>query len=206
MKTNLVWFGTLFIATCSSDVFAQGTIIFGNHITGAVVAPVYGPEPSGLPLQGNSPSGTPPGTTIYTGQLLSGTGFTAQLWAGPDINSLEPTSPGKPFATGNGAGFYPNSTETVLGVPALGTAQLQVRAWDNEGGNITSWNAAVAAGVPHGESTVFTSEPLGGLLGAPPNVVGLTSFSLGSNFIPEPSTWALGGLGAVLLVLLRRRD
>jgi hypothetical protein len=157
MKINLLCFGTVLIATCTSEVFAQGTIIFGNHISGSIVAPVYGPQlddPLAQQLQGNSPSGTPPGTTIYTGQLLSGTGWTVQLWAGPDINSLAPTSPGKSFATGNGAGFYANSTEIISGVPPLGTAQLQVRVWDNTGGTITTWAVAASAGRAWGQSAI----------------------------------------------------
>jgi len=78
------------------------------------------------------------------------------------------------------------------------TPFLQVRAWDNVGGAILNWDDAVIKGA----SLPFVSAPLGGMAPAP-NLVGLTSFNL--YVIPEPSTFALLGLGALGMFLFRRK-
>ena len=78
---------------------------------------------------------------------------------------------------------------------------MQLRAWDNKGGTITTWAAAVAAGVDQGMSAPFTSPELWhDRPGPPPNLVGLTSFNI--HTIPEPSTLALIGFGRTVLFML----
>jgi hypothetical protein len=187
---------------------SQGTILFDNHVGSILVAPIYGPDPANPmeALTGNTPGGTPPGATLYGGPLLAGSGFTAQLWGGPDVNSLVPAtgSSTATFLAGGGAGFWPAppNNAMVVGVPTGSVATLQVRAWDNQGGTITTWAEAVAAGVPRGVSAVFTSQPLG-FSDLVPYLVGFTSFNIA--YVPEPSTLALGALGAAILLLFRRR-
>jgi hypothetical protein len=209
MKTNFLSFGALLIVTCTSEVFAQGTIIFGNHILNSVVAPVYGPDPHApsliAPTIGvwQSPWSIWPGPPLAAAEQV-----TVQLWGGPDASSLAPV-PGA-VATIAVQGFFPtlSTPVTIAGLPPLSTAQLQVRAWQNQGGTITSWDQAYAAALGGteeiGQSVVFPSQPLGGGITPPPNLVGLTSFNI--HTIPEPSTWALGCLGAALLLLFRRRS
>jgi len=196
----------LTLSTGALSALAQGTIIFGNHIAGSVFAPIYGPDldnPTAA-QQGNDPSGIPPGTTVYTGPRLAGSWFTVQLWAGPDANSLAPCATAT-FGTGAGAGFFASQTATISGVAGGSPATVQLRAWDNEGGTLTTWALAIADGAPAtGFSAIFTTPPLGGggTIITPPNLVGLTSFNL--HHAPEPSTLALAGLGAALWVVFRR--
>jgi hypothetical protein len=211
MKTNLLSFGTLLIATCTSDIFAQGTIIFGNHIPGSVVAPIYGPEPTRpwLVLQGNDVFGLPPGTVLYTGQLLStADNVTVQLWGGASASSLAPVLGAE--ATIAKQGFFAtlSTPVTIAGVPPGSMAYLELRAWQNQSGILTSWDQAYAAALVGneavGQSSVFLSQALGGGIIPPANMYGLTTFNI--HTIPEPSTLALAGLGAVLLVLFRCRS
>jgi hypothetical protein len=198
----------LFMVMCATGVFGQGFIVFDNRIAGLVIAWVYGPNPNNPTeaLTGNDATGYPPGPNVYAGPRLSGPGYTAQLWGGPDAGSLTPAMgfSTSTFRTGVAAGLWETSASAaiIVGVPEGWIAQLEVRAWDNQGGTITTWAQAVAAGVFQGESAVFTSPPLGGAGGAPPELAGLTSFNI--HAVPEPSTFALAGLGAALLVLFRR--
>jgi hypothetical protein len=104
---------------------------------------------------------------------------------------------------------------TAIGLPgtstgSAGSAQVELAAWYS-GGGVTSYAAAVAAGVPAGTSEVGILNGLGGSnpTGPPsfsPDLAGLgiTSFSLTT--VPEPSTIALGVIGAsAFLMRLRRK-
>jgi len=101
------------------------------------------------------------------------------------------------------------------------TAAVSVVCWYNAGGTVTSYAAAVAAGDPYGHSTVFKlgqlGEPAseitlgnsispgtGGPLNSPSYLSGLTSFSLIGS-VPEPSTIALGVMGACAFLARRRK-
>lgn len=209
---KLVLAGCVF--TCAASVFAQGTIVFNNRVVGSVVAPVYAKDPANPSVQqiGNTANGFPAGTTVYGGAALAGTGYTAQLWGAAGAGAAEGSLAAATgystagFRTGAAAGLWTTSTDAAI-IPGAGegsVATLQVRAWDNQGGTITTWAAAQAAGVDSGKSALFNSQPLGGV-SAPPNLVGLTSFSLTGTPVPEPSTFALAGLGAVALLIFRRR-
>jgi hypothetical protein len=166
-------------------VVAQGQIVFSNRITNAIIAPVYGVElsDSTLSKQGNTVSGTPAGNQTYTGALLAGSGYTAQLFGGTtntateDLTALSPTTV---FRIDDGAGFIiaPPNALTVPGVPEGQPAKIQVRTWQNSGG-ITNWQQVLAnPEIPRGESSPFISPPLGGIYFAPPNLTGLQSFNL----------------------------
>jgi hypothetical protein len=99
------------------------------------------------------------------------------------------------------AGVVPGTTG-----PAS-SATVQIRAWFNGGGTITSYPAALAAGVPSGFSLAGNVPSLGG--GSPPlppanipNGMGNINFTL----IPEPSTIALSVMGAsAFLQRLRKK-
>lgn len=194
---------TLVALSAAASVFAQGTIVYYNRVANSVVALVYGPQ-AGNPtesLTGNTTAGFPAGTQVYTGAALAGTGYTAELWAGAAADSLAPV-PGsqKDFRTGGFAGAI-NNSGGVLAIPGFAeasTPMLQLRAWDNAGGTITSWDLALTRGA----SAVFTAPGLGGQA-PPPNMVGLTSFNIYA--VPEPGTFALLGLGALGMLIFRRK-
>lgn len=111
------------------------------------------------------------------------------------------------------ANFQSFSTTALPGTSSgsAGSAQVMLAAWYS-GGGATSYAAAVTALVPYGTSEVGTIVGLGGAnAGAPPSTspdlsgLGITSFSLVSP-VPEPSTIALGVMGAsAFLMRLRRK-
>jgi hypothetical protein len=192
---------------CAASVFAQGTVILNNRVTGTLVAPIYGPNPANpsQALSGNSATGFPVGTTDYTGfPLLAGPNWVAQLWAAP--TAADPlTAQGTPsaFRTGNAAGFISPSTVTLTGIAAdAASAAFQLRAWDITSG--ATYDAATAKGA----SPVFTVSAIGGTLNPAPVLSGLVSFNATGTggVIPEPSTFALAGLGAAALLIFRRRQ
>jgi hypothetical protein len=203
---------TLLLVSAAVAVHGQGSVVFNNRVTGTVVAPIYGPQVGtpGVRQTGNTSTGTPAGSTVYTGTLLQGTGFTAQLWGGPNGTAegalTLATGSQTTFRTGTAAGFItaPAVNPTVTGVPENGTATLQVRVWDNQGGTITSYAQALQVGAAAGFSDLFNVSPLGGTLTPSPNIAGLRSFSLTQ--VPEPSVIALGalGLGALLFRRIRK--
>lgn len=207
---------TLVLCGLATSLFAQGTIIFNNRVSGQVVAPVYGPlGPTDMTaLTGNTSTGYPAGTQDYGGRpLLAGSGYYAQLFAGPQGTaeaSLTPV-PGSlvTFRTGGFAGFIAAPAEplTIPGVPQGSVATMQLRVWDNQGGTVTTWAAAEAlwlsGAIAAGKSLLFDSPPLAGGITPPPNLLGLQSFNI--YYIPEPGTLALLGLGALGLMVFRRK-
>jgi hypothetical protein len=123
-------------------------------------------------------------------------------------------------AFGGGAGYagawslnFGNAISTALpgtATGSAGSAQVQLAAWYNAGGTITSYAAAVAAGDPAGSSSVGIVNGLGGANAVGPSStspslagLGITSFSLAT--VPEPSTITLGLMGASALVMRLRR-
>ena len=169
----------------------QGQVVLNNRVFGAVVAPVYGPEPSNPQWfkQGNTGTGTPGGSQTYTGAPLAGAGFTVQLFGGPTNvleEDLRPLLPATTFQTAVLAGFIvpPPVAVSVGDVSSGEIARLQLRSWDNRGGTISNWLQVLAEPtIPRGYSPSFVSAPLGGLFLTPPNPVGLASFNLATGAV-----------------------
>jgi len=183
----------LTIALCAASLgaFAQGQVNFDNINT-------FGTSKEAVVFDVN-------GTT-----KLAGTGFMAQLywgaasWTGV-AGGTSVTDPAAPFFTvADGAdGFWNTGASSARTVGVAGGANVfvQVRAWNASGGKNT-YEAALAAGNAVGNSAVLALVAGGGTV-QPPNLTGLTSFKLVG--VPEPSTIALGLLGAGALLLRRRK-
>jgi adhesin HecA-like repeat protein len=146
MKT---FFLILTLSASAVHSYSQGTIVYYNRVANSVVAPVYGPGTGG---PGNTPTGFPAGTQTYSAPGLAGTGYCAGLWAGPVGSTLEQLTfvPGslKTFRTGGFAGAIDNSGGVIAipGVSEGSPAVLQLRAWDNQGGTITTYDDALIRG------------------------------------------------------------
>lgn len=157
---------------------AQGTVSFNNHNTGA------GIDQPVLDIGGTA--------------RVSDPNIVAALFLG-DVQQGDAS----PFRSGAAAGYWstsPDSTRTVTGAPGA-TVTLTVRAWDSTKGS--TYAAALAAGGKTGVSSPFDIA-LGGV-GAPPSLpTDMTNFK-GFTLVPEPSTIALGALGAAALLLRRRK-
>lgn len=146
-----------------------------------------------LQLSGHGPTGFPAGTQEWGPEftLAAGSGYSAALLVGPDLLQASPVTT---FRTGFAAGFVAQVTATLPGVPEYApSAQLQMVAWDNQGGTLTSWAEAreawLAGETAAGMSSLFTVECIGGELVPPSLLAGLRSFNL--FVIPEPAGLAL---------------
>jgi hypothetical protein len=170
---------TLAALAMAASAYAQGTILFFNGDISTAGGGVYQADIK-------RPDGTG-----------AGAGFTAGLFKASDLNT--------PIATttffGN-TGFFATANEVAVpGSPAGSTASLIVRAWETAAGSF-------GASLTRGESTAFTSLPLGGP--NPPNPAipspdmrGFQGFQMVT--VPEPSTIALGVIGIGALLLRRRK-
>jgi hypothetical protein len=180
MKKLLV---TLAAVLISASAFAQGTVVFNNrNLTGA-------------------------GGTLYHAPITGNTvGATAQLFLVGTGGALTPLTPTQTFRPAPNNAFFVGPVTVEVPNVAAGTSGtiVRVRAWQG-----ASWDAATE----RGESTDITLGPLGGTPpgGLPPvtppdlgglnGANGLQSFAI----VPEPSTIALGVLGAAALLLRRRK-
>lgn len=189
----------LTIALCAASLgaFAQGQVNFDNINT-------FGTSKEAVVFDVN-------GTT-----KLAGTGFMAQLYWGTATwttsalgvstgGTSVTDAPATFFTVADGADGFWNTgagSARTVGVAGGATVFVQVRAWNAVGGKNT-YEAALAAGNAVGNSAVLSLTAGGGTV-QPPNLTGLTSFKLNTN-IPEPSTIALGILGAGALLLRRRK-
>jgi hypothetical protein len=193
MKKLILTLG-LGLLTCST--YAQGVVSMNTVGGGANAPATFGP----------------------TTNRVSGTQFFAQLFWGQGANAaldtlIAVTNPPATFATGSFAGYINTASgggNRVLPVPgnmgSASTVTLQIRAWDRALGNdYASARAAWLAGPPN--LYLGTSGPVNVILTEPPTaaatLAGLPAFTL--NQVPEPSLIALGVIGGLGVLLLRRR-
>jgi hypothetical protein len=180
MKKLLV---TLAAVLVSVSTFAQGTILFNTRIVGQVDAPVYQPD----------------GTTG------AGPGAVGQLFLVTGGNTYTALTPATTFRDGSAnpiAARYvtqPATAVTVPGVAAGAQASIVLRAWVGAPGS--SYDTAAIKGQSSPITIALGGQPA---VGAPiPDAVltGLQGFTM----VPEPSTMALGLLGAAALLYRRRK-
>ena len=190
MKKLLVLVSTIF---AGMNLFAQGTVNFGNRSDAAVFD----------------------GTT--GAKLVAGNRFIAELWYAPDTGGPAPTTSdmvaltGARTGIGPVAGLFTGGTKTTPNTTAPGgAAYFQVRIWEAAFG--ADWaTASTAPGSLSGCSDIIrvtTGNPGAVPPGTPGSLMasGLKSFTLlGFCPAPEPSVVAFGLLGAGALIFLRRR-
>jgi len=183
--------------------------VFGQSTIASPIAVTYGGYTT-LEEQGNTSGNDNPGSATYTGAPL-GSGYDIELLAGPAgtaLGSLMPVSGSliTSWLTGASAGYWnaPSQVATIPGTTT--TAAVAIAAWAATGvdGAATTLAAAQADGYAWGISAVGTTSALGFGSVTPPFLpAGVTSFSLGT--VPEPSTVALGVIGASSFLMRLRR-
>jgi hypothetical protein len=183
MKKLLV---TLAAVLVSVSTFGQGTINFNNLVSSANInAPVFKPD-------GTTGAGAAP--TANAQLFLVGGSAGAQTFTA--IPSSLTTFRASPAGAAQGY-INPIGNVVVDGLAGGASATVVMRAWEGTSG--------YDASLVKGQSAPITLT-LGGA-GSPPsvpaNLVGLASFSMVA--IPEPSTMALGLLGAAALLYRRRK-
>jgi len=220
----------------AASVYSQGQVnmsdyggsfaiqVFNVQGAGESITPVAFGGYSGLETQGMAPnsSAQSSGTTAYDANSALGTGYSVQLLANQTgsgdnaaLSSLTPT--GAPITTwysaaggsvGGFNGFWQTGVNVTIPNAAAGTSTtVAIAAWNNEGGTVNTLAAAQAAGDPWGVSNTGNTASLGGGIITPPNLpTTINSFSLATT-VPEPSTIALGVIGAsTFLMRLRRKQ
>ena len=166
----------------SASVFAQGVVTFENVGTG-LNAPV---------------------TNAVTGQMLSGSGFLVQCYAGP-ANSVEAalTPIGSPttFLTTLAGYFYAGSETNGFVLPGT-TGTFQARAWT---AGFATYEAALVAAQSDSQVMVGTSTVFQNTTGisSPAILTGLQSFGIAP--VSEPSLVGFLGCGIAALLCHRRR-
>jgi len=213
--------------------YSQGEVVF-NLYSSTLKLAIYGPQSIGASTYsvtyggstvseeiGNTAAGTetPKGTSTYTGTGLSGTAYDVELLAGPggistpggSVNGvgLVPVSSVFNFKTGAAtAGIMSGNspvtfpTESYFGSGQ--TASVAIAAWSSAYPTLA---AAVASGISGtwGISPVVQFGPLvTNPTPSPAMPTTLESFSLGTS-VPEPSTIALGVMGASALLFRRKK-
>jgi hypothetical protein len=217
---------TLSLLAGATAGYSQGQLNWSDYQSAAGGLPafsisIYEPladgSASGGP--GNSSSDLPPGGASYTGAPLSAAGETIGLYDGTTASAAQnAVAAGTPIATDtfNNPNAFPGRWDVSGSLTATdpsnpsGTAVfVELAAWQ---GGYASYAAAVTAGAAVGLSGVSSGPTTLGGGGTPPAVsgtlagIGLQSFSLTST-VPEPSTIALGVIGAsTFLMRLRRKQ
>jgi len=154
----------------------------------------------------------PPDSPIY--YLTSGTaapsnkGITVQLLGGPVGGTLAPVVSTDGKSTGtilDGAdGYFDYGLGIVPGVTGAGPAQFELRAWEGASYDAAANKATKSWQQP---TTAWDSTPPNPPPGSPAALQIPSNLLVGpaGPIIPEPSTIALGLLGAAALLIRRRK-
>ena len=176
---------TLALGVACVSAFAQGTLNFANVGTGGLNAPV---------------------SEVGTSVKLAGTAWIAQLWYGP-AGATEGSLIAHPTTatfstTAAQAGYFFGGARTIDTIAVGSVAVVQVRVWNAAAGSTWALAEANAAVGIIGTSSLL-NVTLTGPPATPANLVGLQSFTV--HPVPEPTSFALAGLGAAALLIFRRR-
>jgi hypothetical protein len=185
----------------SFDIPAGGATYGGGWIGGTATSPGggVGPTPSSGVLGFNFQQNANFEVGLYVA--------TSKAALTTDVLTGTPVATGTILGDGNAGLYAPASSIFTDGTLAGGTAVwVAIAAWDtiDGGASINSLALAAGGGDPYGYVESTSSVTLG-LPGSPAGLanIGLTSFSL---VVPEPSTVALGVMGAsAFLMRLRRK-
>jgi uncharacterized membrane protein YfcA len=116
------------------------------------------------------------------------------------------------FKTGGGGGLINGVTETFSNIQPDYSSGVtaEMVAWDDSSGLYSTWalaDAAWKAGlIAAGESGRFNITAAVGGTGTPPGMpTGGVVQSFNLYFVPEPTSFALAGLGAAAMMIFRRR-
>ena len=222
----LLWLSLSLLSVREAN--AQGTVTLSQR-NALGTTHVWGPSlisPT-LVWVGNGVNDTPAGTNNYAAAgmfLIGGYGATnvatghygykttfAQLLDAPGAGapewSLLPDGQTTTFKTGASLGSIAPIIDTLSRIPPdAAAATLEMVAWDDSSGLYPTWTQALDAWkaglIDCGMSGAFTVTQIGGTMNPSPTILP-PSFNLW--LISEPSTFALAGLGAAVMLVFRRR-
>jgi hypothetical protein len=237
MKKSLT--GVVVLLAGAFVAHSQGTVAFGNYTSFSTGSYMYVSLGSAKLGSANVLTTTTPATlSNFAAETANGDDWTVALYgasgAGVAASGLSQLDTG--FQTGsttvlngipvqaqladgtsdgNVGTWYSGASGVIPGAFNGSAATVQVYAWYNDGGTITSYSAAKTAGVPTGFSNPANVTSLGGAFagntsppGLPANLptgMGNITLSAGTATVPEPSTIALGVMGASAFLLRLRK-
>jgi len=182
-----------------STSHGQGFVIFENTDFGTLDAPVtFGVTANTGGI--NATSGARVGSEFSADLLYSlDGGATFTLLTAANANPQGGTYPTHFFATdgdtANGAGYFNGPSVTIPGYSS-GPVSFIVEAFNGASYGASSWN---------GRSAVFVDPSLATGQNPPAPFPGGTLQAFTVLPVPEPSIFALSGLGAAALMLIRRK-
>jgi len=215
----------LAISAFGVAAYAQGTVVFttstpGQRVldkNGSVIGDTAG-SISGVGINGNqffAQLWAAPGASALETALQPVRNFDNSA-INPLINLRNGANAGYVQASGTtslGVVFNAGQLTTVVSIPGVtggGAATIQLRVWFSVGNTVTSWASALASNDSNmrmGKSALISIAGTGDPAGAPPtnptSIAALTGFQLVA--VPEPSSFALAGLGMASLLIFRRR-
>ena len=189
-------FVTVLLLCSAAAAFAQGTVQFSNGVLTRISAWPPAP-PVVIPLTDSYNFGLFYGI----GQSTSLTFLSTQLGVNSTVN----------------AGVIVNPTDhksamNTIGIPGTNPGEadvwIQFKVWDSSFG--TDWQSARTTGI-FSETKIVNVPPLGPATGPGVAIWQGATGTVASQiqgfaiWIPEPSTFALAGLGAAALMIARRR-
>lgn len=192
------YLSVLAVVALASSALAQGTINFASPASSILVK-----------SNGASAAVNVPANSSYLALLWAAPGTAASAYTGGSLASWLSANPGwaqvpnvaKPVTL---AGRLLGS---VVDVPNANPMDLITIGWI--GGAGSTFDAAFGAGLPVGMSGKYgpiDPEAPGSTTPSPSTVgAGFTGLTLTATAVPEPSTFALAGLGAAALLIFRRR-
>jgi hypothetical protein len=214
MKKTLT--GALTLLAGASAVYGQGSISLANY--GAVINSYiyvgYKATASSTPILLGGASTATPTLSNYASETGNGSTWTVALYGAigagvPSANLLPLAGETATFELGakpdSDAGTWVSSAiYTFSPTTSPTTVTLQLYAWYNDGGAITTYAEALADGVPTGFSAV-ENQALNFPPATPAVIPEFGNFNVSPT--PEPSTIALGVIGAsTFLMRLRRKQ
>jgi len=229
MKRSLA--GMLVLLGGAVAVHAQGTVSLANYLSLSTYIYVGFKPTTGSPvLLGGGSTGPAPTMANWASETGNGNQWTVGLYGAAGWNaaagtlSLLPQTLGSSnmttatFAAGTSAGdatpgtWFTGVYGTIAGTTGNGSdVSVQLAAWYNDGGTITSLAQAKQDGVPWGVSAIANAVSGGPNPSGPASTATALPSALIGNFdvatVPEPSTIALGVMGAsAFLMRLRRKS
>jgi len=192
-----------------ASAFGQGTVNFSNLSTALTSPPdrLVRYDATAASLNSAFVAGAP----VFSNSVP---GLRAQLYVGDSTTaegSLIPTTAAPATFRGStsaSVGAWFNAVRTISQVTTP-TVNLEVRVWDSS--LASSYEAAVALGAAYtgllGHSAMFSYTYPTSATPAPSesNMNAFQGFTIGVVAVPEPATFALAGLGALSVLLFRRR-
>jgi hypothetical protein len=191
------------VAASALTMYGQGRVLFNNlsAASGITVGAANQGAGGGTPGQNVGSTYSIQLMWAPVGNYANDVAFAAAALGSSAAVNFFGTTGGGPTSDGAGlfdGGTIPNPVGTSM--PA-GAYSMMARAWFNTG--FASYDLAKAGGRNTGYA-IFNLTATAFPAGAPNTV--FTPFTVGTGpIIPEPSTFALAGLGAAALLLFRRR-